>query len=310
MSVIPCRKDASLQRQINAFAETLKTEAYRLGDHGLDDTEFYQSGIFRGAIERLRGQFAAARSEKRDFVRRVLNHLQDLGLLTNYDETENGARNEFIVTMPGGTRTAVSLKGCLDGNNTNVFERPPGVDEFVMWSLCTNLGADPRRNAWSGIHTRLSAEMIERGQRIDGVVIWDWICGTVGRPCPKLAGETASRTTEIGPWRLTPPCLYLLPSEIPSPSQPCPPPRSLDQSPLLAALHQAFAGRDEELNLVTIELSTANDEVARRTTITRAGEIAAQSDFTVIRRRGSGLVEGLPAVHAAPPANGSRTSTP
>ena len=32
-----------------------------------------------------------------------------------------------------------------------LLERPADADEFVIWSICTNLGADPRRNAWSGM---------------------------------------------------------------------------------------------------------------------------------------------------------------
>ena len=151
--------------------------------------------------------------------------------------------------------------------------------------------------------------MIERGQRIDGVIIWDWICGTVGRPCPKLANDTEPRLTEVGPWRLTPPCIYLLPSEVPSEVQPSPPPWSLSQTPLLAALHQAFAGHDDELNHVTIDLMTTSDGMARRTTVFRAGQIEAQSDFTAIRRRGSGRVEGLKADLEADPAREARTPT-
>ena len=31
--------------------------------------------------------------------------------------------------------SAIELKGCLDGNNTDIFERPTHVQEFVMWSV-------------------------------------------------------------------------------------------------------------------------------------------------------------------------------
>lgn len=52
--------------------------------------------------------------------------------------------------------------------------------------VCSN-AADPRHNVWSGIHTRLSAEIIDRAERVDGLIVaGDWICGTVARPCPKL----------------------------------------------------------------------------------------------------------------------------
>ena len=58
MSVIPCQLNEDLDQKIKDFAETLKTESHTLGDHGLDEKEFYNSGLFRGAIERVRGQFS------------------------------------------------------------------------------------------------------------------------------------------------------------------------------------------------------------------------------------------------------------
>src|SRR5580658_3838329 len=97
---------------------------------------------------------------------------------------------------PSGNGCDQALKGCLDGNNTTIYERPPHAQEFIIWSLCSNRGADPRHNAWSGIHTRLSADIIERAQQVDGVIIWDWVCGTIGRPCPKLRADP-TRTTVV-----------------------------------------------------------------------------------------------------------------
>lgn len=55
MSVIPCQQNEQLREKIKIFSETLRTEAHTLGDHGLDQQEFHDSGLFRGAIERLRG---------------------------------------------------------------------------------------------------------------------------------------------------------------------------------------------------------------------------------------------------------------
>lgn len=65
MTIIPCKQNKGLRDQIERFAETLKTEAHKLGDHGLGEREFYQSGLFRGAIERVRGQFSATMRGKR-----------------------------------------------------------------------------------------------------------------------------------------------------------------------------------------------------------------------------------------------------
>ena len=111
--------------------------------------------------------------------------------------------------MPDGRVAIIELKGCLDGNNTTIYERRPHAQEFIIWSLCTNPGADPRHNAWSGIHTRLSADIIERAQQVDGVVIWDMVCGTIGRPCPKVELDQ-SRITVVSHYELPPPCIYVL----------------------------------------------------------------------------------------------------
>lgn len=63
MTVIPCNKNEELRRKIRDFAETLTTEAHKLGAHGLDERDFYNSGLFRGAIERSRPIFGYAASE-------------------------------------------------------------------------------------------------------------------------------------------------------------------------------------------------------------------------------------------------------
>ena len=170
MSVIPCKQNAELKSKILEFAEVLKTQSHQLGEHGLTENEFYNSGLFRGAVERIRGQFSATMSEKRDFVRHILNHMQDGGFIQDWNSSGADNRHDYAVTMPTGRTAVIELKGCLDGNNTNIFERPPHAHEFIIWSVCTNPGADPQHNAWSGIHTRLSAEIISRSQRVDGLL--------------------------------------------------------------------------------------------------------------------------------------------
>lgn len=285
MSVIPCEQDPQLRAQIERFAEILKTQAHLLGDHGLTEKEFYRSAIFRGAVEKVRGEFSATMRGKREFVQHVLNHLEDGGHITGWDRAKRGARNDYYVRLRSGRTAVIDLKGCLDGANTNIFERPPEADEFITWSLCTNVGADPRRNAWSGLHTRLSAEMITRNQRVDGLVIWDMICGTLGRPCPKLAGlSDALRLTRLGPFETPPPCLYVLPADIPSPDRPVASAQALKEVELLAAFHRAFGGSDEEVNFVDFELREAGEERLRRTTIRRASEVQHTSEMTAIRR--------------------------
>jgi hypothetical protein len=222
---------------------------------------------------------------KREFVQHVLNQVEDRGLIKGWDRTRPKARNDYYVQLNSGRLAVIDLKGCLDGENTNKFERPAEADEFVTWSLCTNSGADPRRNTWSGIHTRLSAEMISRSKRVDGVIIWDIICGTFGRPCPKIAApDGAGRKTSIGPFTTPPPCIYVFPAEIPSATLPRAEAQPLERVELLAAFQSAFGGRDEEINYVDFELSEQGDELHRRTVIRRAGIVQQASDMTAIQR--------------------------
>lgn len=282
MSVIPCEQNKGLREQIERFAEVLKTEAHKLGNHGLDEKDFYNSGLFRGAVERVRGQFSATMRGKREFVQHVLNHMEDGGFIAEWDLTQDTNRNDYIVRLNSGRIAIIDLKGCLDGNNTNIFERPDNADEFVIWSICTNPGADPRRNAWSGIHTRLSAEMISRNQRVDGVVIWDMVCGTIGRPCPKIT--QADRSTDLGPFRVPPACIYLLPATIPSLANPHVTAQALVNVELLSAFHACFHGRDDELHQVDFDVASSGTELVRKTTIRRAGAVQQESEMTAIRR--------------------------
>jgi hypothetical protein len=285
MTVIPCEQDPRLRAEIELFAEVLKTQAHKLGSHGLEESSFYSSPIFRGAIEKVRGEFSATMRGKREFVQHVLNYMEDGGFIAGWDRTRPMARNDYYVQLDSGGLAVIDLKGWLDGENTNKFERPAEADEFITWSLCTNSGADPRRNAWSGIHTRLSAEMISRGKRVDGVVIWDMICGTLGRPCPKLrALDGVVQRTSFGPFHTPPPCIYVFPAEIPSGARPRATARTLIEVELLSAFHKAFGGRDEEVNYVDFEVAERRDALFRRTVICRDGVVQHASEMTAIQR--------------------------
>lgn len=284
MTVIPCRSNEELRELIAQYAEALRRDAHTLGDHGLDRQEFHDSGLFRGAIERLRGQFSATMRPKREFARTVLNFMRARGYVADWQSAGEDNRHDYTVTLNSGRVAAIELKGCLDGNNTGIFERPPHAREFVVWSVCTNAGADPRHNAWSGIHTRLSAEIISRRQVVDGVVIWDMVCGTTGRPCPKLTAAP-DRRSDVEQYRLPPPCIYVLPATVPTPrDNPSPTPQRLDDVELLRAFHECFRGRDEEVNYVQFTVEHFGRETVRSTQITRNGNVQAESDRIAIRR--------------------------
>ena len=148
-------------------------------------------------------------------------------------------RHDYTLKLRSGKTAVIELKGCLDGNNTNIFQRPAHAEEFIIWSVCANRGADPRRNVWSGLHTRLSATIIAEEKRVDGLVVWDWVCGTIGRTCPKLTAS--DRRTTVAQYRLPPPCIYVFPSTIPTPRNNANPrAQPLAAVELLQAFHRCF----------------------------------------------------------------------
>jgi hypothetical protein len=265
--------------------DALKQAAPDIGAHGLDRQQFLDSGIFRSAIEQLRGIQVASMGEKRAFMTEVLNHLQNAALIRSWSFQGAGERHDYQAILPTGRISVVESKGCLDGNNANIFERPPQADEFIIWSLCQNPGSDPRLNAWSGIHTRLSAEIIHRRQRVDGLVIWDMVCGTVGRPCPKLAANP-NRVTQLSATRaVPPPCIYLFPRSIPDARNNATPACwQLTEIHLLHSLWTAFKGDATDVVEVRIEARMDGVNVQRRTRYFRDGAEIATSRWTTIKR--------------------------
>jgi hypothetical protein len=210
--------------------------------------------------------------------------MQEHECIIEWKSSGDANRHDYTVVHPSGRITAIELKGCLDGNNTNIFERPPHAHEFIIWSICTNQGADPRHNAWSGIHTRLSAEIILRQQRVDGLVFWDWICGTIGRTCPKCIADPR-RVTPVVQYLLPPPCIYVMPSTIASVrNNPRPVAQEINEVHMLNALHQCFGGQEDEVNFVDFEVEHRGAETVRKTRVRRAGEIVRESEFTPMQR--------------------------
>ena len=98
LAPVPCARNAELERLIRRYAEVLREQAHTLGDHGLAEDDFYRSGVFRGAIERLRGQFSATMREKRDFVRRVLARLEDDGHIAEWNREALAMRLDYTPT--------------------------------------------------------------------------------------------------------------------------------------------------------------------------------------------------------------------
>lgn len=277
------------REDVQEYIAALRQAAPSIGNHGLSPDEFWRSGLFESAIESLRGTRAAGMTEKRAWVGAILDHLETFGEIRSWSATGSHDRHDFEVTMPDGKLSIIETKGCLDGNNTNIFERPLSADEFVIWSLCQNVGSDPRHNAWSGIHTRLGPEVIHRRQRVDGVIIWDMVCGTAGRPCPKVLEDPSRRTVVSGSFptdlHVPPPCLYLFPRTIPDPrTNPRPSSWRLEDVSFLHALWRSFQGQESDVVSVELEARMNGTELERRTTLVREGVPFQTSSWSAVRR--------------------------
>ncbi len=281
--VIFCELSQTTDQLIQSYVEALITQAPSIGNHGMSADEFWRSGLFRAAIERLRGTQAATTNEKRNFIERILDFLKTQGKIASWKFSGLRERHDYEVDI-GGYICIIEAKGCLDGNNTNIFQRPPNADEFIIWSLCQNPGSDPRHNVWSGIHTRLSAEIMHRKERVDGLIVWDMLCGTKGRICPKLATQP-DRCTRVGSFDLPPPCLYLFPRTIPDVrNNPNPVCWKIDEVRFLKILYDVFKCNAQDVVAIGIEARVSGSDIERRTVWKRDSQIVVKSQWTKIKR--------------------------
>jgi hypothetical protein len=284
-SVIPCKLLPEVRQAIENYAADLKRDAWKIGSHGLTKTEFKNSGLLHGAVEKLRGSQAATMALKRDFIAAILDFMKSKKRIESWEFTGAGERHDYQVEMPNGRLVVFEAKGCMDGNNTNIWQRPPNADEFFIWSMCQNPGADPGHNAWSGIHTRLGAKIIAEKEKVDGLVIWDRICGTPGRPCPKLKAQPKRKTKLLNDRIVPPPCIYLFPRTVPDPrNNPKPKVWRLEEITFLKALWECFNGNKNDIIEIHLHAKMEDVSVVRQTTLQRDGVVLTESKWTKIKR--------------------------
>ena len=127
-ALVQCRRLNASKAAIGDYVAALKEAAPSIGNHGLSLEEFWESGLFRGAIERIRGTQSATMSAKRDFMTAMLGRLVDLGFVREWRFSGAGERHDYEVIMDDGRLSVIETKGCLDGNNTTIYERPPNAE--------------------------------------------------------------------------------------------------------------------------------------------------------------------------------------
>lgn len=255
--VLPCRHGFPSE-SINAVKRVLRDlpvdNPQILHDAGVRPEEW--EPLLRAAVESIRGTNSATTSDKKRFVGAVLSHCEQRGTIAGWRFIGSSRRQDYEVTMPDGSLVAVEAKGCPDGNNTNIWDRPSRAQEFVVWSLCPeSLAHDPGKGVWSGIATRLLPKVAVERKVVDAFVFFDGRCGTSLRRCPKAFGVRGLRpaATELVGQRdkedwLPPPCVYLFPRSAPTvPHNAEPPVHTVETCAFAAALLRAFDVEEQAL---------------------------------------------------------------
>lgn len=221
---IPCRH--GLRRQdideVKKLLTTLPLTAPQLlRDRGIPEAAYEM--LLRAAVESLRGTSAATMVDKKRFIEAVLDYGLRRATFEEWRFIGTAGRQDYQVILPGGVVVGVEAKGCPDGNNTTIWDRPGWADEFVVWSLCPeSLAKHPGHGVFSGVATRLIPKVAAERKVVDAFIFWDGRCGSSLRRCPKqwgVRGSLRGVATDIpgqeGLDWLPPPCIYLFPSAYP-----------------------------------------------------------------------------------------------
>jgi len=232
--------------------------------------------LLRAAVESMRGTSSATVTDKRQFINAVLEHCQQRDLIDSWDFIGGRGRQDYRVNLPDGTSVAVEAKGCPDGNNTNIWDRPQWAEEFVVWSLCPeSLAHNPGHGVWSGVSTRLLPKIAAEQTIVNAFIFWDARCGTRLRNCPKdfgVFGSLRAQATDIEsqaskPNWVPPPCIYLFPRSAPTvPNNRRPAVHTIASSKFARLLLEAFNVPENDMpTYVQLETRQARDVIVGRT---------------------------------------------
>lgn len=254
--VLPCvhaLRSADIQKARSLLVGLSSDAPEVLERAGLEPSDWDM--LLRAAVESLRGTSAATTSDKSRFIETVLEHGVSEGAFSAWSFVGTQGRQDYRVELPDGALVGIEAKGCPDGNNTNIWDRPGWADEFIVWCMCPeSLANPPGKGVWSGIATRLLTKMAAERTVVDAFVFFDGRCGSELRKCPKthgIAGVRTAATDIVGQegreGTLPAPCIYLFPRSYPHVrNNPRPGVRTLRDSRFSRALLTLFGVPDAE----------------------------------------------------------------
>jgi len=298
-NAIRCRHalDEGVLGQLTELLSDLPNRAPdALGDLRLPPAEFPL--YFNAAIQSIRGTSAATTAVKRRFLEAVLDAMRDAGAIQRWEFVGTRGRQDYRVGLPRRRVVCIEAKGCPDGNNMNIWDRPDWAEEFLVWSQCPDsLANQPGEGVWSGIAVRLLTKMAVERQQVDAFVFFDGRCGSDQRRCWKQhgIGGLRGRATDVpgqeGRNWLPPPCIYLFPRTIPNPrTNPHPPLHTLRTCRFADAMLEAFGvprnAREEYTHWASIELRQDARGIYKRVALGHrlGGEAVLESAWVRLKR--------------------------
>jgi len=215
-----CNHSKEALKEAEALKDLLKNLAELhpdvLREHGIRPKDYHSAGVFRHALESIRGTFIAqAQAPRERFVAETLARMKAKNLICDFNFIGDAGRVDFKVEVSKGYDVALEVKGG-EGNSWNISERPTWAKEYIAWGHLDGSLNAPRDGVHAILVTRVTRDFINYGKKFDAIVFKDQLCGTVGRPCPKYANPLQA-SSQIAP------DIFLLPNAIPSPGATCGP---------------------------------------------------------------------------------------
>lgn len=234
-----------------------------------------------GMVEQWRGRNAATTGQKSQFIENILSVMVARQAIASWTKIGSAGRSDYKIGLTSGRTAVLEAKGSMDGNSATILERPPYADELIVWTITTNPMSDVVANVWSGIHTRISPEYIVAGKRVDVIIAWDQMGSSI-KLCPDLADVP---TVAVGDMVLPPPCIYLLPHELPviglrNPVRA----RELCETEFARSVCACFGVPASLVGNVEFELGVVRNQLARRTRISFGKRHYRASSMTTLKR--------------------------
>lgn len=205
----PCRHagvpNPEVQHKVAEAIHSLGRHPEVLARYGITPDEY--AAALPSAIESIRGRKSANRTQSRNFLAQLLQHLVKLGLVESLETPAYGSDTVYRLSVAGLGPVAIIQKGCPDGKHSSqTWSAPEWAVETYLWWLCSSPSMHPGAHVAKGVARLRNKWLSDDVDSLHGVIFHNEICGTADRLCPKM-----DKSIYIdGQW-VPPPCIYTMP---------------------------------------------------------------------------------------------------